>query len=646
MKTTILFPFVCFLLPPSLAAQSPKRLERPVPYPLPTSRAFERAVQNGTRTLKGLPGPKYWTNYATYKIEAELDPKSAKVSGHVEITYENRSPKSLHRILIHLRQNLHKQGSVRNRFVEITGGVTTSKIKINGKEIPNKLARVEGTIMTLRLENALKPHSKVQIAMDWSYQVPKRGAPRNGQENNSVFWIAYWYPQIAVYDDVNGWVAEQYMSNAEFYMDYADYDLRFKAPQGFIVRATGELLNPKEVLTKKEIQRLTKARKSHQVIHVLTEPERKSGKATRKNKKGLTWHYRAEHVRDLAISVSNQYVWDATHAVVKDKNGPGKNGTAMIHALYRIRSRSFQKAAEYGQHTIEFMSQKVYPYQWPHMTACEGIIGGGMEFPMMTICGGRGSSALGVVTHEIIHMWFPMLVGSNEKAYAWQDEGLTSFFTNLTTSHYRNLHRSKALQAKLQNRRMRRGHGRFFNMEELAPIMRHGDRYPGRGSYAIMSYMKTSAVLGQLQSLIGDEPFFRAFREYASAWAFKHPMPRDFFATFNRVTGQNLDWYFREWFFENWKLDQAVLSVKPLGKEGTEVVVGDQKNACMPMEIEISYKDGKKDRVTIPVDYWLSGRKQKVLKLGPGVSQVVIDPKNWTLDINRRNNRWVGKKSF
>jgi hypothetical protein len=641
MNKAIIFPFLGLLFSSPLASQRAARIERPIPYPLPTTKAWEKAVQKKTRTRDGLPGPKYWTNYATYKIDAELAPKTAKVKGHLQITYENRSPRPIHRIKLHLRQNLHKAGSLRNRFVEITGGVQTSNIQVNGKTPKKRMVLIQGTVMTIRLSQSLKPQSKIQISMDWTYKVPKAGAPRNGQENNHVFWIAFWYPQVAVFDDVHGWVAEQYMSNAEFYMDYADYELNFKAPEGFIVQATGELSNPREVLTKTEIKRLAKAKKSHQVIHILTEPELKAGKATRKSKKGLTWRFHAEKVRDIAVSVSDQYIWDATHAVIKDKKGPGKDGLAMIHALYRPKSQAFKRAAEYGQHTIEYMSQKVFPYQWPKMTACEGIIGGGMEFPMMTICGGRGRDSLGVVTHETIHMWFPMLVGSNEKAFAWQDEGLTTFFTNLTTSHFRTKNRSKDLQTKLRNTRRRRGHGRFFSMgmEELAPIMRHGDRFPGRWTYSIMSYMKTSAVLEQLRSLIGDEAFFRAFREYAKAWAFKHPTPQDFFATFNRVAGENLDWYFREWFFESWKLDQAILKVNP-GDKGTEVVVGDLGFASMPMEIEVSYKNGKKESKNIPISFWLSGRKQKKLHFGPDVSRVQIDPNNLTIDIDRKNNIW------
>ncbi len=644
MKTQILF-----LLPLLTAGPLRSQIERPIPYPLPESKAWKKALANGTRTRIGLPGPKYWTNRATYDIEAELDPATAKVEGHVEIEYRNRSPNPIRRIRIHLRQNLHKEGSVRNRFVEITGGVKTSNLRVEGKELPKGRVVTRGTVMTIRLPKVLRPGGKQRISMDWEYRVPKAGAPRNGHEDFHVYWIAYWYPQVAVYDDLEGWVAEQYMSNAEFYMDYADYRLAFTAPSGWIVRATGTLKNPSEVLTKTQRKRLAKARESREIVHVLTKEELKAGKATRRHRKKLTWRYEARNVRDLVVSVSDRYVWDATHAVVENRDGPGKDGICMIHALYRPEARAFARAAEFERHTIEFMSSKVHPYPWPQMTACEGIIGGGMEFPMMTICSGRGRSVHGVVTHELIHMWFPMLVGSNEKAYAWQDEGLTSFFTNLTTADFRR----RDLEKKTPNRSIdRRGPGsrpgrrgrpragmRFRSIETLAPIMRHGDRFPGRSTYSLVSYFKTSMVLAQLRDLIGEEPFFKAFREYVKAWAYKHPAPADFFATFERISGRELDWYFREWFYETWKLDQAIESVKRK-ENGAELVVGDRGYATMPTEIEVTFADGRKETLRIGVEYWLSGRKTRTLQLGPGVVRIEIDPKRKTLDSDRKNNVW------
>ena len=256
-------------------------------------------------------------------------------------------------------------------------------------------------------------------------------------------------------------------------------------------------------------------------------------------------------MRDCAVSVSDRYVWDATHAVIPDQGGPGVDGLAMIHAVYRPEVRSFARAAEYARHTIEHMSKIVYPYQWPHMTVCGGVIGGGMEYPMMTIC---GSGSLGLVAHELIHMWFPMLVGSNEKAHAWQDEGFTDFFTGYTTAAF--------AQREVAPRRSVQGYLAGAARGEAAPLMTHGDYYPqaGRSGYQFASYTKSSAVLHQLRDLVGDDVFFATFRKYARDWACKHPRPQDFFNAFGHAAGQNLDWYFRTWYFETWTLDQAIES--------------------------------------------------------------------------------------
>jgi len=614
----------------ALAGGLTAQIERPIPYPLPQSRDWKKAIQAGTRSPDGAPGPNYWTNYADYRIKAELDPKTARLTGHIEMTYHNRSPKPVRRLLVHLRQNLHKQGGMRNRPVEITGGVEVDKLTVDGKAIGERRVGTSGTVMTVRLPERVPPGKSVELAMDWSYTVPKRGAPRNGHENFHVYYLGYWYPQFAVLDDVSGWVADQYMSRGEFYMDYADYDVQFTAPRGFLVRATGTLENPRDVLPKRVRERLKKARKTRDIVHVVTAEDLKAGRVTRTNHKKLTWHFKASSVRDFAVSVSDRYVWDATHAVIKDRDGPGKDGIAMIHAVYETNASAFAKAAEFGRYTIEHMSKLVYPYPWPHMTACEGLIGGGMEYPMMTLCGSsRRGSVQGVITHELIHMWFPMLVGSNEKAHAWQDEGVTSFFTQLTTDAYRNRKRPVPTG----------GYFRMVARGEAAPMMRHADRYPPGFSYTSESYTKMSAVMAQLQALLGDEVFFAAMRTYANEWAFKHPDPLDFFHTFDRVSGKNLDWYFRTWFYETWTLDQAIESVTPT-EGGTEIVIADLGNAPHPTKLEVTYAGGQKQDFEIGVAYWLSGKRKKKLTVGANVEQVVIDPDRSTLDISRSNNIW------
>jgi hypothetical protein len=262
------------------------------------------------------------------------------------------------------------------------------------------------------------------------------------------------------------------------------------------------------------------------------------------------------------------------------------------------------------------------------MTVCGGVIGGGMEYPMMTICGGGG---LGLVTHELIHMWFPMLVGSNEKARAWQDEGFTDFFTAHTTAAFQD--RPVAAERAVRGYAARAARG------EAAPLMRHGDRYPDRGAYGFASYSKSAAILHQLQSLLGDGVFFAAFRKYARDWAFKHPYPQDFFNAFGQAAGQDLGWFFRTWYYETWTLDQAVTDVADVDG-ATEVVVSDLGEATYPTVVEATYADGRTERQQIDVGHWLAGHRTKRLRFGPGVSRVELNPGRITLDLSRDNDVW------
>ena len=415
-------------------------------------------------------------------------------------------------------------------------------------------------------------------------------------------------------------------------MDYADYDLSITAPDGYIVRATGVLQNPADVLTEKAMDRLDEARESREVVHVVDADDLDRGEATKASANGqLTWKFHAENVRDAAVSLGRTYVWDATHAVVKDKHGDGKDGVCMIHAVYETNSGDWVRGAEYAQHTIEYMSEMVFPYPWPHMTACEGIIGGGMEYPMMTIVGGRRPA--GTIAHELIHMWFPMLLGSNEKRYAWQDEGFTSFWTTLCRDDFQG--RKNGPKSALMGAGSAIGRGRDV------VCMRHGDTY-GTESFGFASYSKPAAILHQLRGLLGDEVFFRAFREYARDWAFKHPYPYDFFHAFERVSRRDLQAYFRTWFFEKWSLDHAVTDVKISGR-GTTVTVRDLGRAVMPTVVEVVYEDESTERKTVDEATWWRATTATLKFRGKAV-EVKIDPDITTLDADRGNNRWRAER--
>ena len=606
--------------------QGPPPSTRVLPYPIDLPGGFERAVKQQTRTLLGRPGEEHWTNYAHYDIALTVDPSGSRVSGSARMTYENRSPDDLDRLIVHCYQDMMKAGTQRTRFVTATNGLEISKVMIGDD---NVRARARDTKMTLRLRDALKPGEQVTVTIEYAFDIPKAGtAPRMGYEGDRVIYLGYWYPQFAVYDDVEGWVADPYRGNGEFYMDYADYDLAITAPEGYIVRATGVLQNPADVLTEQSMDRLDAARETRDIVRVVDADDLDRGEATKTSASGLlTWQFHAENVRDAAVSLGKTYVWDATHAVVKDKHGPGADGICMIHAVYETNSGDWVRGAEYARHTIEYMSAMVHPYPWPHMTACEGVIGGGMEYPMMTIVGGRRPG--GTIAHELIHMWFPMLLGSNEKRYAWQDEGFTSFWTTLCRGDFQN--RKNGPKSSLLSVGNTIGRGRDV------VCMRHGDTY-GTDSFGFASYSKPAAILHQLRAYLGDEVFFRAFREYARDWAFKHPYPYDFFHTFERVADRDLQAYFRTWFFEKWSLDHAIVDVEAGGR-GTTVTVADLGRAVMPTIVEAVYEDGATERKTIQESDWWRSTSQQVTFDGKAV-EVVIDPDITTIDARRANNRW------
>ncbi|MEC7724632.1 MAG: hypothetical protein VYD05_03880, partial [Planctomycetota bacterium] len=362
MHTRRLLPLItACLLSAAATSQGPPETARVVPYPIDLPNGFKKAIGQQTRTLLGRPGAEHWTNYAHYDIALTVDPAKSRVQGTAKMTYENRSPDTLDRLIVHCYQDMMKAGTQRTRFVTATNGLEVTKVMI-GDDVVRSRAR--DTKMTLRLPEKLASGEKVTVTIDYAFDIPKAGtAPRMGYEGDRVIYLGYWYPQFAVYDDVEGWVADPYRGNGEFYMDYADYDLAITAPTGYIVRATGVLQNPADVLTEKAMDRLDAARETRDVVRVVDAEDLKRGEATKSSQSGqLTWKFHAENVRDAAVSLGKTYVWDATHAVVKDKHGEGRDGVCMIHAVYETNAGDWVRGAEYARHTIEYMSEMVHPY--------------------------------------------------------------------------------------------------------------------------------------------------------------------------------------------------------------------------------------------------------------------------------------------
>jgi hypothetical protein len=443
-----------------------------------------------------------------------------------------------------------------------------------------------------------------------------------------------------VYDDVNHWQDDPYKGTAEFYMGYANYDVALTVPAGWLIGATGVLQNPADVLSPATRERLARAADTRDIVRVVTDDERGAGKATARGTDGrLTWRYRAENVRDFAFGASGQYLWDATTATVGDLNGDTRPDRSLIHTFYRPSRRpwAWDNSARYAQHSIEFLSGYLWPYPYPHATAVDGVTScAGMEFPMITCIGGPRDTLLlySVIVHELGHMWFPMQVGSDEKRFAWQDEGLTRFNqAQGMQQFFRGLDREG--QARENYQRLARAGGEV-------ELMRHGDLYPyDTPAYGIASYDKMATNMVALRGLVGDRRFREAYREYGKRWLNKHPTPWDFWNTFNEMLGQDLSWFWRTWWFETWTLDQAIGAVQATG-DSTGITIEDLGLAPMPARVAVRRVDGSTQRYEVPVTTWLAGEKRWrfFVRSQPAITSIEIDPEKLFPDLNRENNVW------
>ncbi|HEX9164816.1 MAG TPA: M1 family metallopeptidase, partial [Gemmatimonadales bacterium] len=501
MRPVVLAFVLAGSLPVCAAAQAPAR---PRPYPVFETREFQRAVERGTRTRTGRPGANYWQQKAEYRLQAALDPATKRLQGEAEVRYHNRSPDTLRVVVFHLYQNLFAPDGVRNEPVPVTGGTTLHRVVAQGRELAAGGGAepgwsVDATRLRVRLPEPLVPGASADFAFRWSFTVAPDGAPRGGTDGE-VFFLSYWYPQVAVYDDVTGWQADPYMSNAEFYMGYGDYDVALTVPEGWLIGATGALQNPEEVLGPAVRLRLREAASGAGVVPVVSDADRGAGTATARGAGGtLTWRFRAENVRDFAFGTSDQYLWDATTASV-GRLADGQPERRMIHTFYRPSRRAWawDQSARYARHSIEFLSGYLWRYPYPQATAVDGVTScAGMEYPMITCIGGpRDTLALYSVTvHELAHMWFPMQVGSDEKRFAWQDEGLTRYNQAQGMRDFFRGYQRETITRDSYLRLARDG--------GEVELMRHGDLYPyGAPAYGVATYDKMATNVVSLRGLV------------------------------------------------------------------------------------------------------------------------------------------------
>ncbi|HTB24616.1 MAG TPA: M1 family metallopeptidase [Puia sp.] len=609
---------------------------------------FYPAYGDEVRTAAGTPGPKYWQNEADYKIQATLDDVNHQLSGDVQITYKNNSPESLPFLWLQLDQNIYKpdsRGEVTtpvegSRYMNVgfTGGYTIQSVSVSYQGKEQKIHYiVNDTRMQIFLPEAMKGHGdSLKINIVYSFGIPEHGTDRMGRMETSYGWIytiGQWYPRMCVYDNVLGWNALPYIGAGEFYLEYGNYDFTITTSSNQLVVASGELMNPSEVLTPDQMKRLDAARNSDKTVVIRSEGEVKN-KTGRLSKSKLVWHFRCEHTRDVAFASSTAFIWDAARINLPD----GKKSLAM--SVYPIESASdsaWKRSTEFVKGAIEGYSSRWYPYPYPNAVNAAGNVAG-MEYPGIVFChaSSRGRELWGVTSHEFGHTWFPMIVGSNERKYPWMDEGFNTFINSVANEDFN--HGEFYRKPRYPERATR------FSQPNSESIMTVPEVTNGRYLSA-NAYEKPGMGLQLLRyDILGEERFDSAFRYYIRSWAFKHPTPWDFFHAIENGSGEDLSWFWRGWFINNWKFDVAVTNVEYQQgnpSNGALITIQNREKLPMPVTVEIKEVGGKTGRISFPVEIWQRGGEWKFLyPSSRTIESVTADPDRMLPDIDESNNVW------
>ncbi|MEO6221484.1 MAG: M1 family metallopeptidase [Ginsengibacter sp.] len=628
------------------------------PHDLFTPNFYPSSV-NEYRSADGQPGPKYWTNKASYKIAVSLDDVKDEITGSVTITYTNNSPQSLSFLWLYLDQNLYNSESRgqaktpatgRSRYGDVNstfnGGYKIESIHLlsaaKGKTSEMKLENVvTDTRMQLRLPAMLTPQGgSIQFKIDYSYLIPTYGSDRTGildTKNGKIYAIAQWFPRMCVYDDIEGWNTLPYLGAGEFYLDYGDYDYTITAPANHIVVGSGELLNPRDVLTAIQLKRFVEAKQSDKTVMIRKEAEIKDP-GSRPQKEKLSWHFKINNARDVAWASSKAFIWDAA----KINLPSGSKALAMsAYPAESAGTSAWGRSTEYIKGSIENYSKRWYEYPYNTATNVASNISG-MEYPGIVFCGSKArmGGLFGVTDHEFGHTWFPMIVGSNERKYGWMDEGFNTFINSLAAEDFN----KGEYKSKPQNKSSLYKYMFGMNSET---IMSEPDALR-ESNIGLALYSKPGYALKILRDeILGPERFDYAFKTYIKNWAYKHPTPWDFFRTIENVAGEDLGWFWKGMFIENYKLDQAVTDVTYVNNDSTKGAFVTVKNLgmmAMPVYLAYETQSGKTGVVKIPVEVWQNDSKWvQRLNTNEGIRSVTIDPESVFPDYNTENNTWVNK---
>ena len=596
------------------------------------------AYEKGTRSFEGKPGPKYWVNYSDYKIEAEVLPLTRSLNGYERVTYYNNSPDTLNSFVIRLYADVFKKGSARDFSTspqEITDGIKIDTLIINGVGVnfESKEYHVRKTATNLFINNfpvKVAPGEQAKIEVKWKLPpIPKQLRIRMGAYNDSTFYFAYWYPQIAVYDDIDGWDSQEYGGYVEFYNDTNNFDVELTAPGNYLIWATGLIQNAKELYQPEIYERYQKAQNSDDEIKIISE-EDYTNKKVYNGKEQNTWHFIAENVPDFSFAACSHYLWRGTSININGRR-------VFIDAICPVGAKFENEIPKFAKLGVEYFSKEWpgIPFPYPKITAFSGEqgIGGGMETPMMCNDGTyktRGGQIV-VTVHESAHTYFPFYMGTNERKYAWMDEGWATFFTfDLVKRLEPDEDELPAFIAMLNH-----SMGNDYMLPLVTPS--YSVKTEGTG---LMFYQQPAIAYLILKDFLGSELFGKCLREYMSRWHYKHPIPYDFFFTFDNVAREDLSWFWKPWFFEQGFPDLGIKKVD----NGNEVVIERIGNYPVPLDLKITFDDSTSEIIHKTAAVWKHGEREikvktnKTKKINKAELLTLLGP-----DVNPKNNYYKSK---
>lgn len=608
------------------------------------------------RSSDGTPGPAYWQNQADYEMHATLDTAAKVLRNDEVITYTNNSPGALTSLWIQMDQNLYQpdaRGHIINgaMFRRRRGAVSPSEpapssqgfeleaVTLQGVKTEQKADYlIDDTRMQIRLAEPLASKHSLRIHIRYHYAIPGIWGGRTSwgmSKHGEIYDIAQWYPRMCVYDDLRGWDTLPYIGS-EFYLEYGRFDYYITLPSQMIVAGSGELVNPRDVLTTEQIARLAQARASDKTILIRTVDEALAGTGRPKSDGTLTWHFRMDSTRDVVWSASSAFVWDAARINLPD----GK--TSLAESVYPPESAGADKwsrSTEYVKDVVERFSRKWYPYPWPAAINVAGF-SSGMEYPGVAFDGvdDAGKELFWITAHEVGHNWFPMIVGSSERRNAFMDEGFNTFIDIDESAEFQ----GGVYGPKRDGEYSAGGEPPDMILKVLdnpaAPsILMPADAYTWQLGHPVSYFKGAYGMVLLREQILGKERFDWTFRKYIRAWAFKHPSPSDFFRAMQSEGGEDLGWFWRGWYFNNWRFDMAVTSI-----EGDRLTLTNKGQLVLPATVEVKFTDGTTTRFRVPVEAWES-KGELVWSQDKPIASATIDPDHMLPDDNRADNTITAK---